>query len=269
MEILYKYYSNESKYSLENLKNANISFSPLETLNDPYEGVGAYLLQVSDKGQKNNDYNINKLDKLITKKITGNLYEENNFYYRVFCSSKNYNNTLLWSYYANEHKGFCVGYEEKDLLEITDEILDIKYSNNMCIINEYSENTLKELLTTKYTDWSIENERRVLYKLKEDDIKKLDSKVYYENNKNTEDKLYKLSGYANQDNVCALCSDKFIIFKCKPSVIYMGLKMEHHDKKCIIKIAEKFNIKLYQMSQKENSFELIAKEYIEGDSEKC
>lgn len=68
MEILYKYYSNESKYSLENLKNANISFSPLETLNDPYEGVGAYLLQVSDKGQKNNDYNINKLDKLITKK---------------------------------------------------------------------------------------------------------------------------------------------------------------------------------------------------------
>lgn len=134
----------------------------------------------------------------------------------------------------------------------------------MCVINEYSENTLKELLTTKYIDWSIENERRVLYKLKEGDIKKLDSKVYYENNKNTEDKLYKLSGYANQDNVCALCSDKFIIFKCKPTVIYMGLRMAQNDRECIIKIAKKFNIKLYQMSQKENSFELIAKEIYRG-----
>lgn len=68
MEILYKYYSNESKYSLDNLKNANISFSPLEILNDPFEGVGAYLLQVSDKGQKSNDYFTNKLNKLIAKK---------------------------------------------------------------------------------------------------------------------------------------------------------------------------------------------------------
>lgn len=35
MGLLYKYYSNESDYAFENVEKGNISFSTLESLNDP------------------------------------------------------------------------------------------------------------------------------------------------------------------------------------------------------------------------------------------
>lgn len=42
MEMLYKYYSNQSIHAFENIKNGVISFTPLVTLNDPLEGLGTY-----------------------------------------------------------------------------------------------------------------------------------------------------------------------------------------------------------------------------------
>ena len=49
MGLLYKYFSNESEYALKTVENNHICFSSLETLHDPFEGVGSYLHQVSDE----------------------------------------------------------------------------------------------------------------------------------------------------------------------------------------------------------------------------
>ena len=260
MKLLYKYYSNESKYSLENFENANISFSPLESLNDPFEGVGAYIYPISHNEKLYWDSIGSNLPKMFSKRYSEDVWDMLNFKYRVFCSSKDYNNFLLWSYYANAHRGFCVGYKEEDIKETSDELLDVKYRNGMCVINELDNDIIKDLLTTKSCDWHIEDECRALYVLKESDVSHLSPEVYFNKENGADGKIYKLHGHVQTNNLETLCSDKFIIKKCEPFVVYLGIRMNWNDKKRIIESAKKFNIKVYQMCQEDNSFDLVPKE---------
>ena len=264
MDLLYKYYSNESKYAFENIENGNICFSPLESLNDPFEGIGKNLCEVSNEEQIFWDAIGIDFPNLSSKRISEYLRNKLNFNYRVFCSSKDYDNCLLWAYYANSHKGFCVGYKESDIFKISDELLDVEYRSEMCPINEFDENTYKKLLTLKSAEWSNENERRALYALKDKDISSLDSDVFYDKKKHIKEKMYKLDGHAQTNNLRTLSAERFILKKCEPSVIYLGLRMGWSDKQRLINIARKFNIKVYQMSQGQNSFKFIPKEIYVG-----
>lgn len=260
MNLLYKYYSNESSYAFENFENGNICFSTLESLNDPFEGVGAYLYQVSSEEQMYWDSIGSDLPKLLSQRFSEDLQGMLNFKYRVFCSSREFDNCLLWAYYANSHKGFCVGYKESNILKISDELLNIEYSNEMCTINEFNENTYRKLLSVKSMDWSNENECRALYVLKDNDVSSLDAEVYFNEKEQCNEKMYILHGHVQTSNLRTLCAKKFILKKCEPAVIYLGLRMEWSDKQRLINIARKHNIKVYQMSQNRHSFKFIPQE---------
>ena len=88
MKLLYKYYSNESKYAFENVENGNICFTSLESLNDPFEGIGRYLYDVSSEEQMYWDAIGSDLPALLAKRFSEDLRDMLNFKYRVFCSSK-------------------------------------------------------------------------------------------------------------------------------------------------------------------------------------
>lgn len=267
MKLLYKYYSNESKYAFENVENGNICFTSLESLNDPFEGIGKYLYEVSSEEQMYWDTIGSNLPELLSKRFSEDLQEMLNFKYRVFCSSKDYNNCLLWAYYANAHKGFCVGYKESSILNISDELLNVEYSSEMCSINQFDEDTYKKLLTVKSADWRNENECRALYILKDKDVSSLDPDVFFNEKNQNEAKLYKLHGHIQTKNLRTLCSDKIILQKCEPAVIYLGLRMKLCDKQRLINIAKKFNIEVYQMSQEQNSFDFIPQKIYSGNGE--
>lgn len=260
MRLLYKYYSNESEHAFSNIENGNICFSPLESLNDPFEGVGRFLYQVSEEEQKYWDSIGSDLPQLLSKKISEDLRDVVNFKYRVFCSTREYDNPLLWAYYANSHKGFCVGYEERSVANISDEMFDIKYSSEMCQINELDEKIYKKLLSCKSIDWSNEKECRALYILKDSDVSFLDADVYYDETKQDNGKIYIPHGYAQTNDLKTLCAQKFICKQCKPVEIYLGMRMEGNDRQQLISIARKLNIRVYQMLQEENSFKFIAEE---------
>ena len=174
---------------------------------------------------------------------------------------------MLWAYYANAHKGFCVGYKESNILKISDELLDVEYSNEMCLFNQFDVETYKKLLTVKSTDWSNENECRALYTLKDTDVMSLEPDAFYNEKNQNDGKLYKLHGHIQTHNLRTLCSDKFILKKCEPAVIYLGLRMKSCDKQRLVKIAQKFNIEVYQMSQEQNSFEFIPHRIYAGNGE--
>ena len=64
---------------------------------------------------------------------------------------------LMWSYYAEAHKGFVVG------VEITDSSADtqpVEYVNNFSLDNN-SNNRAKSILTKKLKLWTHEKEQRV------------------------------------------------------------------------------------------------------------
>lgn len=260
MKLLYKYYSNESSYAFENFENGNICFSTLESLNDPFEGVGAYLYQVSSEEQMYWDSIGSDLPKLLSQKFSEDLRDMLNFKYRVFCSSREFDNCLLWAYYANSHKGFCVGYKESSVLNVSDELLNVEYSSKMCTINEFNEDTYRKLLSVKSIDWVNEKECRALYVLKDRDVLSLNAEAYFNVKEHSAEKMYTLHGHVQMGNLRTLCADKFILKKCEPSVIYLGMRMKWSDKQQLISIARKLNIKVYQMSQKQNSFKFIPQE---------
>lgn len=265
MKLLYKYYSNESNYAFENVANSNICFSTLESLNDPFEGVGVYLYQVSSEEQMYWDSIGADLPKLLKQKFPKDLRDELNFKYRVFCSSREFDNCLLWAYYANSHKGFCVGYKESSVLNVADELFNVEYSSKMCTINGFNEDTYRKLLSIKSIDWVNEKECRALYTLKNCDVLSLDTEAYYNAEKQCDEKMYRLDGYKQMNNLRTLCADKFILKECEPSVIYLGMRMKWSDKQRLISIARKLNIKVYQMSQNQNSFKFIPQEITIGN----
>lgn len=262
MEMLFKYYSNESEYAFKNIENSNICFSPLDSLNDPLEGIGAYLYHVSDEEQKYWDSIGSDLPKLVSKRFSEDFRDVANFKYRVFCTTRKNDNPLLWTYYANSHKGFCVGYEKSSIVEVSDELLDIEYKGEMYPINEHNDNTFKKLLSVKSIDWEKEDECRALYKLKDNDVLHMNSKVYLDVKKQSDKKLYVIHGHVQTNNLETLCAEKFICKKCSPVVIYLGMRMEWKDKKRLIDIARKSQIKIYQMTQEQNSFKFIPEDII-------
>lgn len=148
--ILYKYYSNYIKTDgilSQILNKGMISFSNPQTFNDPFD------CDLID-GVKGIDKNI----------------------FKVLCLTPNYSNILMWSYYGNNHKGYCLGYN-KDL--ILNELA--KNYTGICFIGKVSYKHKRPLyritkslgkmdeilfyincLFTKYVEWSHEEEYRMV-----------------------------------------------------------------------------------------------------------
>lgn len=161
---------------------------------------------------------------------------------------------------CNSRKVFCVGYKESNIKEVSNEMFDIKYRNEMCNINEFNEDTYRKLLSIKFIDWSKENECRALYVLQNSDVSFLSPEVIFDKGKQCDKKMYKLHGYVQTQDLKTLCAEKFILKKCEPSVIYLGLRMESKNKQQLLSIARKLEIRVYQMLQEQNSFKFIPQE---------
>ena len=94
----------------------------------------------------------------------------------VFSLSWNYKSILLWSHYADSHKGYCVGFNvgklkrfcEKTFLEHQETISleEVRYQEKYPFINAYklsSDERLKCQLLTKSPEWQYEKEYRLIW----------------------------------------------------------------------------------------------------------
>lgn len=79
-------------------------------------------------------------------------------------------NILMWSYYANNHKGFCVEYDIGILAKYNSAVnkFRIKYSNKIPVfkpklLSGMGNEIIKHFTGYKSKDWKYENEYRLLY----------------------------------------------------------------------------------------------------------
>lgn len=152
--MIYKYYPFTDR-SLENLKENKIWVSHHSKFNDPFDSA----FSISGPLQK-------EYSKYITNKA-------------ICCFSKRMDSILMWSHYANNHTGFCVGFDE-DRLPENPLIFDVIYTDVFPDFNTSKIKTqtkipgkvrLKETippLITKYCDWSYEDEVRLILELDPD-----------------------------------------------------------------------------------------------------
>jgi hypothetical protein len=152
---------------LECLKKDEVWFSTLQSLNDPYENILCYdIMSYDDHGL----YLDNVRDEL--EKIKDNI--------GIFSLSRNRSNLVMWSHYANNHKGYCVEFDLTPEKFIKGENYDLIQSDvdyDAPLNTAYNRNNIKSFFSHKYTDWKYEEEVRFisdksgLHKFKEGSIK--------------------------------------------------------------------------------------------------
>lgn len=102
----------------------------------------------------------------------------------IFSLTRRWNSTLMWSHYANSHKGFCIGFERSSSffkLKSNDPIFSIQpieYSEDRIEVPiERGKNTDLKVLLTKSPDWKYEEEERLI-KILENCDKKIESNPF-------------------------------------------------------------------------------------------
>ncbi len=103
--------------------------------------------------------------------------------HRICSFSKDNDSNPMWAHYADDFKGYCVGYNLKELNNVlTGSLLPVRYEDTVLEVedtffdkSEVNKSFLMNAITRKSTQWSYENEWRLL--LQSDNDKPL-QKVY-------------------------------------------------------------------------------------------
>ena len=130
------------KWGLESLKLGRLKLALFEDMNDPFELLGAMVLGA-------NDHVLYSQLKAEIHSIIG-----------VFCFSRKWHNPVLWSHYAEKHRGLCLGFDIPE-----DWVQEVKYRRtrlrsepeNFQPCNDKDTFGYK-LLTTKFRHWEYEDE---------------------------------------------------------------------------------------------------------------
>lgn len=245
---LYKFYG-LTTHSLSVLINNRVWFSKPSTLNDPFDididfahdmtpsdfkhmiqvlkgqtgitGERAELLRQLEKEIPNQNA-LEEMNAIITAK-----FREDRKNWGVFCMCESYRSILMWSHYADNHKGFCIQFVRNPNTKLGDIewTRPVSYSCEYPSPNPYSANGFKriddydELFFTKAKCWEHEKEWRMLNK-----------------NGNTELPLEKFTDI---------------------SAIIFGLKMQETQRKTIKRIfSDRKEVKFLQATRIRNKFEL-------------
>ncbi len=145
---LYKFRSLEKFERVADiLLNKRFYLSRWNDLNDPMEGYFHYIIYDTNLTYKD------KIERFISDKNKLKICPFSNTYHPI----------LLWTNYANEHKGIAI--------EVTlnskkyDKLYKVKYGRNIPELNFDSNPTPYDVLKSKVKHWSYEKEYRIIDKL--------------------------------------------------------------------------------------------------------
>ena len=136
-----------ANHALEDIEKHRIKISEIDQLNDPFE-----LWCVNQK-----DKRVRIALRSFKRKMSAR--------FGMLCFSRDWHNPVLWSHYADKHRGICLGFEidARGLQEIS---YVSKRSTLRVPPNQVDAN---QLLFTKYSGWEYEEEWRNWIRLDERD----------------------------------------------------------------------------------------------------
>lgn len=148
------YHFVNEEFGLKDLKEKRLKIARIMELNDPFEFLGVELSNPKLRRAM-------KATKKQLSKTRG-----------LLCFSKDWNNPVQWSHYANNHKGVCLGFDfpKKYLTKV--DYVEKRLSHNGII----DEVLMIKFLTTKFIHWSYEQEYRSFLDLEEEE-----NGLYYAN----------------------------------------------------------------------------------------
>lgn len=132
------------KWALCDLKHLRLKVATFDNLNDPFELRGVALENRADR------LRFNRWRKRTASRLG------------LLCFSKSWRNPVLWSHYADEHKGICLGFDVPESF-----LYEVKYVSERLQFEQLvpDEVQLQQLLRTKFKDWEYEAEYRRIVRL--------------------------------------------------------------------------------------------------------
>lgn len=160
---------------------------------------------------------------------------------KVACFSERKDSILMWSHYANNHTGFCIEYDFSKW-ELNDRIQQVKYTKHRHKMSEadftgtISLSDLWKIIDNevlyKSDEWEYEKEWRISFPWPKE------SKTF--KYKNGQQPIYELKEYITG--------------------IYLGLCVEDDYKRKVCEHFKNTDIKIFQMTTKDEEYELIPEE---------
>ena len=147
------YHFLNAKYGLQAIKQRRLKASVMNDLNDPFDMRGTDL---SDK-----EFRVALLSAIDSMSETRGLH----------CFSKNWSNPVLWSHYADKHRGLCLGFDVPDHLLLPMKYVDTPLPAEALLggAKKSNENYMKTLLSVKFSHWEYEDEVRFFVSLEDKD----------------------------------------------------------------------------------------------------
>lgn len=171
-EILYKYRSAES--ALAFLRKSQVYFSDYGSFNDPFECqasleecnaeqvktflINNYLPCNTKLDSIEFDMPLEKLSSIVNDTVTNTLKEMG-----IFCLSGKKDSILMWSHYAENHKGVCLMFDTTKDPNFFEGLQKVNYSSNYISYNYVcTPKTISKVLYQKSLDWQYEEEYRII-----------------------------------------------------------------------------------------------------------
>ena len=143
----------DARWGEEAIRRKRLKISLFDELNDPFDGKCA-------KFSKDERVAWDKSFKQFSKS------------YGVLCFSESWKNPVLWTHYADNHQGICLGFD----LDESVPLKKVAYQSDLLDGRGLSERShdeklafVKKAYSTKFVDWSYEAEQRAFCDLDEPD----------------------------------------------------------------------------------------------------
>ena len=146
------YHFSRECHGLANIEQRRLKIATLDQLNDPFEALS---IKLSNKALRSE-----------FQKEKSRLSED----YGLLCFSANWHNTVMWSHYADRHRGLCMGFNlpEENLIHICYKAKRMINERDELVINDsISQETIEKCLSIKYASWKYEQEVRRIEPLRD------------------------------------------------------------------------------------------------------
>ena len=140
---VYHFISDE--FGLKDLKERRLKIARITELNDPFEFLSVDL---SDRDLRR-----------AMKDTKEELSKSNG----LLCFSKNWKNPVMWSHYADKHRGICLGFDMPQVPPTKVEYVKKRLPKPAV----FDETFMKRLLFTKFNHWKYEEEYRAYLSLED------------------------------------------------------------------------------------------------------
>ncbi|MBY2983636.1 DUF2971 domain-containing protein [Rhizobium leguminosarum] len=149
------YHFTNTQYGLQNIEKKRLKIARILDLNDPFEFIAM------------------KLETRVQRQHLRRRRDEIHARVGIICFSDRWNDPLMWSHYADRHRGICLGFDVSDAANPR----RIRYRTDLpdpttlgyASLEEMTEQQWSEMGFVKSRDWVYEREHRLVIDLKKAD----------------------------------------------------------------------------------------------------